>query len=198
VKSIVSALALATAFGWLPSPTAVAQAPKPAPRAAEPAPALPAATPAATPPPVKIHRTEIVVNDNWTVTCTETEPPNPKRRCKGELKIIQTDSNPQRVVFTWVIVLDEGKPVSVLAMGTGLQIPPGVEIRIGDRELKRAGFSVCQPDHCEAIVPMDDALVKDLSAAQTSDVIVTAANGNPVKFTANMKGFDQAYAAVTK
>jgi invasion protein IalB len=198
MKSFVSAIALLVAVAWLASTSAVAQAQKPPAKPAEPAPATPAATPAATPPPVKIHRTEIVVDDNWTVTCTETEPPNPRRRCSGELKIIQPDSNPQRVVFTWVIFAQDGKPVSVLAMTPGLQIPPGVQIKIGDRELKKVDFSICQPDHCQAMVSMDDALVKDLSAAQTSDVIVIGANGAPIKFTVNMKGFDQAYAAATK
>ena len=198
MRSFIPALALLIPLVWLPAATAIAQAQKPPPKAAEPAPAPPTAAPAATPPPVKIHRTEIVVDDNWTVTCTETDPPNVKRRCTADLKILQTDSNPQRVVFTWVILAQEGKPISILAMGAGVQIPPGVQLKVGDKELKKVGFSLCQPDHCEAIVPMDEALVRDLSSAQTSDVIVTAANGNPVKFTANMKGFDQAYAAVAK
>jgi invasion protein IalB len=45
---------------------------------------------------------------------------------------------------------------------------------------------------------MDDAIIKDLSGAETTDVSLSAVNGNGVKFSVNMKGFAQALANVSK
>lgn len=201
MKFSVSALALLTLVAAIPSTAAVAQAQKPTPPKASVSPPAPppnasAATP--TPPPVKIRRTEIDVVDNWTVTCTETDQPNPVRHCSADLKITQTENNVQRIVFTWIIGSQNGKLLSVLSMPAGVLIEPGVQISIGGKEVKKVGYSLCQPDHCEAVIPMDEAIIKDLSGAEITDVSVNAVNGNSVKFTVNMKGFKEALADVRK
>ena len=197
MKLSIPTLALLISFVWLPADPAAPQTQKPPPKAGEPAPPSTTAT-QPSPPPAKIRRTETVVDDNWTVTCAETDQPNAKPRCVAQLKIVQTENNTQRVIFTWVIGAQGGKPVSVLSMPSGVRIPPGVQISGGEKEIQKVSFSICQPDHCEAVVPMDEALVKTLSATQTADVTVYAVNGNAVKFSVNMKGFEQALPAVLK
>ena len=67
-----------------------------------------------------------------------------------------TRTAPQRVVFTWVIGRQEGKLMSAISVPPGLQIPPGVEVKIGDKETRKLGFSICQPDHCEALLPLEE------------------------------------------
>jgi invasion protein IalB len=197
VKLSIPALAVLISIVRLSADPAAAQTQKPPPKAAEPAPPTTTAAPPA-PPAAKIRRTETVVDDNWTVTCAETDQPNTKPRCVAQLKIVQTENNTQRVIFTWVIGAQAGKPVSVLSMPSGVRIPPGVQVSAGDKEIQKVSFSICQPDHCEAVIPMDEALVKTLSAAPTTDVTVYAVNGNAVKFSVNMKGFEQALPAVIK
>lgn len=196
MKLLVSAIALLLVVASIPSTAAIAQAQKTSPP--KPAESPPAAPTSPAPPPVKIRRTEITAVDNWTVTCTETDQPNAKRNCSAELKITQADNNVQRVVFTWLIGNQDGKPISVLSMPPGVLIGPGVQISVGGKEVKKVSYSLCQTDHCEAVVPMDDAVIKDLSGAETSDVSVYAANGNGVKFTVNLKGFKQAIADIGK
>lgn len=201
MKFSLSALALLTLVAVIPPTAAVAQAQKPTPSKAPASPsAPPASASAAAPaqPPVKIRRTEIDVVDNWTVTCTETDQPNAVRHCSADLKIMETENNVQRIVFTWVIGSQNGKLLSVLSMPSGVLIEPGVQISFGGKEVKKVGYSLCQPDHCEAVIPMDESIVKVLSAAETTDVQVSAINGNDVKFSVNMKGFAQALAAVSK
>lgn len=183
---------------------------KPADASGAAGPAPMTATPTATPAPVvsptagteapavKIIKTVIVVADNWTITCTETDQPNAKERCSAELKIVQTEDKTSRVVFTWVLGAQDGKLLSVLSTPTGVLIAPGLQLKVGDKEIAKVGYTLCQPDRCQAIVPMDDTVIAALRDAVTSEVSIFATNGNGLKFNVNMKGFDKALAAVNK
>ena len=208
MKPWIIALPLVCAFGALSSAAAYAQThtskpAKPAKRGdaapaelTEPTPAPAAASaPPASP---KVLRTEVIADDNWTVTCAQTDQPNAKPRCSAVLKITQNQNNVQRVVFTWLMGVQDGKPISVLSMPSGVLIGPGVQVKIGAGEARKFNYALCQPDHCEAIVPLDEDIVKELKAAPTSEISVEAVGGSTVKFTANMKGFDRALAEVTK
>ncbi len=170
-----------------------------APAFAQPAQPAPKATAPSPPEPAKVRRTETIVDDNWTVTCAETDQGGAKRQCSAVLKIAQSDANgAQRIVFTWVIGHQEGRLVSALSMPSGVLIPPGVQIKIGDKETRKLGYSLCQPDHCEALLPLDDQTVKSLDAAATTEVTISAVNGAGAKFTVNMKGVTQAVADLGK
>jgi invasion protein IalB len=92
----------------------------------------------------------------------------------------------------------DGKLASAISVPSGIQIPPGMEIKIGDKEARKVGFSICMPDHCEALLPLEDTVVKSLSAAPTTEITVRAVNGADAKFTVNMKGFVQALADLGK
>jgi hypothetical protein len=72
------------------------------------------------------------------------------------------------------------------------------EVKIGDKETRKLGYSLCQPDHCEAILPLEDPMVKSLSAAPTVEITIYAVNGTEAQFTVNMKGFTQALADLGK
>ncbi len=149
--------------------------------------------------PAKVRRTETIVDDNWTVSCAITDQAGAKRQCSAMLRITQADKNgAQRVVFTWVLGREEGKLVSAISVPPGVQIPPGVEVKIGDKETRKLGYSICQADHCEALLPLEEPVVKSLSAAPTTEISIRAVNGAVAKFTVNMKGFTQALADLGK
>ena len=187
MKGFLSAC-VAACLGFACAP-ALAEPAQPAPKATAPSPSEPA----------KLRRTETIVDDNWTVTCAETDQVGAKRQCSAILKIAESDKNgAQRVVFTWVIGRQDGKLVSALSMPSGVLIPPGVQIKIGDKETRKLGYSLCQPDHCEALLPLDDQMVKSLDAATTTEVTIYAVNGAGAKFTVNMKRFTQALADLGK
>ena len=154
VKACLSFLAAAL-LGAAAAP-ALAQSAQPADKTASraPAPAEPA----------KIRRAETIVDDNWTVTCAVTDESGARRQCSAILRIAQTDKNgAQRVVFTWVLGRQEGKLVSAISVPSGLQIPPGMEVKFGDKETRKLSYSICQPDHCEALLPLEEPVVKSLA-----------------------------------
>jgi invasion protein IalB len=149
--------------------------------------------------PTKVRRAETIVDDNWTVTCAVTDEVGAKRQCSAVLRIAQTDSKgAKRVVFAWVLGRQNGKLTSAISIPSGVRIPPGVEVKIGDKETRKLGFSMCEPDHCEALLPLDEPVLKSLSAAAATELSVIAVNGAVAKFTVNMKGFAQAVADLGK
>ena len=188
MNGIWPALVLAGAACFAVAP-ALAETAKPAAKSS-------AATPAE---PAKIRRSETIVDDNWTVTCAQTDQAESKRVCSAALKIAETDkAGAQRIVFTWVIGHQEGKLASAISVPSGVQIPPGMEIQIGDKEVRKVGYSICMPDHCEALLPLEETVIKSLSVAPTTAITIRAVNGAEAKFTVNMKGFAQALADIGK
>ena len=187
----LSVLAVALLLGWLAPTIGLAQSQK----SETPSGAKSAPTPTPAPQP-KIRRTETLAVDNWTVNCTETDTPNANLRCSAILKITETVNNAQRVVFTWLIGISDGKLASVLSMPPGVMIEPGVQLKISEKDEKKLRYTACMPDHCEAVVPMDEATVKALSSAGIVEALVQAVNGNIVSFKIDLKGFEQAVAHV--
>jgi invasion protein IalB len=168
------------------------------PETPKPVDAAGSVTPPTAPAAPKIQRSETLAAGNWTVTCTETVPPDVKRRCSAMLKMAQNQNNVQRVAFTWLMGMKDGKRVSVVSMPSGIRIGPGVALKVGANEARKFAYSLCQPDHCEAVIPLEDALAKELATSPAAEVSVVAINGGKVKFTPNLTGFDQALAEVTK
>jgi len=184
VKGLSSIFAL-MALGLAPAPVLA----QPADKASEPAKSEP----------VKIRRAETIVDDNWTVTCALTDQSSAKKQCSAILRIAQADKNgAQRIVFSWVLGHQDGKLESVLSVPSGVLIQPGLEVKIGEKETRKLVYSLCQPDHCESVLPLDEMMVKGLSAASTTEVTIFAVNGSTAKFTVNMKGFAQAIADLGK
>jgi invasion protein IalB len=152
---------------------------------------------AATPPAPAIRRTETIAIDGWTVTCRETDAA--KRACSAELRVLQPDANnQQRVIFNWIIGLNGGKPLTVFQVPTGILVQPGVEIRITAKELRRVPYTLCDQVKCEAALVMDDALIKDISAATTTDIVIQAVDGRNLTFGMNTKGFEKVLAEIRR
>ena len=151
----------------------------------------PAASPSA--------RTEILTFDNWVVTCRDGKDDAEKRVCSAELQIVQTANNASSVVFSWLIGLNAaGAPVSVLRFPSGVLIGPGVELKLLPKDARKIPFTSCEPARCDAAVVMDDGFMRDAAAAQTAEATIYASDGRGVKFTINMKGYQQGLAAIRK
>lgn len=145
-------------------------------------------------------RTEILTFDSWAVTCRDATEPSGKRACTAELQIVQAAANNQNaVVFSWLAGLNpSGAPVSVLRFPSGVLIAPGVELKLSAKEPRKIPFTSCEPARCEAAIVMDDAFIREAAATQTAEATIYASDGRGVKFTINMKGFQQALAIVRK
>lgn len=186
-----------------PPPARAAVPRKPAPAPATPAvPAAPEAPgeagPGSAPAPAPVPtRTEILNFDNWIVTCNEFAEGPRTRVCSALLRILQ--DNTAQVVFSWTIAVDDKKQlVTILQTPTGVAIPPGVELRVGNAAPRKIPFASCETGRCVAALTMDAALLRELAAAPAAEAVIEGSRGNSVRFTIQMKGFDKAYAVLSR
>jgi invasion protein IalB len=180
----------------------LAQAPIAQPPAAAPivptAPAVPGVGEAAPAPAAVVPtRTEILNFDNWVVTCNEFAEGPRTRVCSALLRIIQEKT--AQIVFSWTVAVDTNKQmVTVMQTPTGVAIAPGVELRIGKAAPRKIPFTSCETGRCVASVVMDAALLRDLTTTPTAEAVIQGSQGNNVQFNIQMKGFDKAYAILSR
>ena len=181
---VLASLAGGVAFAQQPARPVVPATPAPA--TVKPPPDVPA-----------IRRTETVAIEGWMVTCRESE--GAKRSCSAELRVLQSDANnQQRVIFNWIIGLNEGKALTILQVPTGILVQPGVELRIASKEVRKVPYTLCDQVKCEAVIVMDEAFVRDVTTAATTEVVIQATDGRGLTFGMNTKGFDKVLAEIRR
>jgi invasion protein IalB len=193
-----------------PAPRGPAAAPTApaAPAAAPAAPSGPAANPAQAPAaPAQPHpepaaapiptRTEILNFENWVVTCNEFAEGPRTRVCSAFLQILQQTT--KQIVFTWTIAVDDSKQlVTIMQTLPGVAIPPGVELRVGKSPPRKVPYASCETGRCVATMTMDANLLRELAASPTAEAVIQGSQGNTVQFNIQMKGFDRAYAILSR
>ena len=145
------------------------------------------------PPPPTPQRTEIVKFDNWTVTCLEFAEGTPKKTCAAQLQVQQSGTN--QLLLAWTVSLNESKQfVTVLQTPTGVSIPSGIELQPEKAGKRKLSYESCEPGRCTSTFTIDAALLRELTAAPTAQVVIYAVNGQSVQFNIPLKGFDKASA----
>ena len=128
---------------------------------------------------------------SWQVQCQESNA----KFCRAVLQVIRD----KQVIMTWLVGPD-GKGVlqNVLQTPTGVMVSAGIDIKVGSAAARHANFMTCGPQGCAAAAPMDEAFIKDASAAAKTDVVLYAPNGQSVDFGIPTGGLDKAVAALRK
>lgn len=103
----------------------------------------------------------------------------------------------------WIITHNaDGFLVSVLQtpqIDVGVLVAKGVELKLGEGKPHMMSYVACNPQRCEATMPMDDTVIRELMASANSSVAVTFWKADNAQFTINIqsiKGIDKAIAAV--
>jgi invasion protein IalB len=130
-------------------------------------------------------------------TCREFE--DKKKVCAAQLQVTQANNNTRNVVLSWTVALDaENHAVSVLQTPTGVSIAPGVEVKLGKAAARKVPFTTCDNGRCTATLAMDRNLVRDMTATAEAEIVIYAPNGAGVQFKFPLKGFEKAYAQLTR
>ena len=142
-------------------------------------------------------RTEILNFENWAVTCNEFADSPKAKRCSALLQILQQNTN--QIVFTWTVALDDRKQlVAIMQTPTGVVIPPGVELRVGKLPSQKIPFASCDPGRCIATTTVDANLLREMTTSPTAEAVIQGSQGNTVQFNIQLKGFDRAYAVLSR
>ena len=162
---------------------------------AQQAPAQPQPQPPAqqAPAPRQPFRTEIVRFDNWAVTCLEYAEGVPKKTCAAQVQVQQSGTT--QIILVWTVSVNESMQfVSVLQTPTGVAIGAGVELQPEKAGKRKLSYESCEASRCTANLTMDAALLREVTAAGTAQVVIYALNGQSVTFSFPIKGFDKATA----
>ena len=142
-------------------------------------------------------RTEILHFEGWTVTCNEFADGPRTRQCSAVLQIVQQGTN--QPVFSWMVAVDDHKQlVSVMQTPTGVVIAPGVELRVGKLPPQKIPFATCDTGRCVATMNIDANLAREITTSPTAEAIIQSTQGNAVQFNIQSKGFDRAYAVLSR
>ncbi len=133
----------------------------------------------------------------WKVTCQDTVEKASKKKCSGMLEMIEQKQ--RRVLLAWVIGRDEqGVLRTVIRTPTGVQIQKGVEIKLGKSSVLTLPYTACEPQICQASMPMDDAMVRDAMASEEAVATIVAVDGRGSNFNIPIKGIDKVFASIGK
>lgn len=139
------------------------------------------------------QRVETTVHDSWTVTCQDTA--EKKNICTAVLRVADNQSG--NVVLFWAIGKDvNGKLTAVMQTPTGVQLAPGVVLKLGKTDRKMT-YVTCSPRQCEATAPFDASFHKELNAAEEATAVITLMDGRTAEFKFPLKGSASALKLVT-
>jgi invasion protein IalB len=140
-------------------------------------------------------RTERTVFDSWVLTCQQVVG-NPKsKRCSATLSIVEEQS--KQVAFLWTIGKNAaGAPTAVLTTPTSINLTNGLELKIGKGAARKLSFWSCDANSCEAVMPLDEGVLKEARTGDDASATITMRDGRTVRFSIINKGFERAVAAV--
>jgi invasion protein IalB len=128
---------------------------------------------------------------SWQVQCQEANA----KICRAVLQVIRD----KQIIMAWLVGADaKGVMQNVLQTPTGVMVSAGVDVKIGSAPARHANYAACGPQACTASFTLDDAFVKEAAAAQKTDVVMYALNGQSVDFGIPTAGLDKAVAALKK
>jgi len=143
------------------------------------------------------QRTETINYDYWILTCRELLEGPKKRSCSATVAVQRSETG-QTVLALTFQPNEQGRMTATIQTPTGIAIAPGVEVRFEKAAARKLAFDVCEPSRCVASLAADAAFIHDISTAAKITVVIQAADGKPVNFELPIKGFDKAYAGMTK
>ena len=154
-------------------------------------------TPATNPTPTADTATWSVVetHDAWEVQCPSDREDN--HSCVASLRFTQQDTG--QVVLSWMVIrAEDGSLALAIQSPSGVLLPPGIELTLGAAEVRHIAYASCLPARCTAAVPMDEAFIREMSAAAEARLKIVAANSRALEFSIPVTGFSEAIAVITK
>ncbi|MBB3809236.1 invasion associated locus B family protein [Pseudochelatococcus contaminans] len=135
--------------------------------------------------PTTPQRVETTVYNAWTVTCRDLE--DKKNDCAAMLRVADKDSG--NIVLVWVVGKDQAnKLTSVIQTPTGVQLAPGVSLKVGSAAARKLAYTACSPNQCDATLPADAPFVKEVTAGAEATATITLIDGRTAEFKFPLDG----------
>jgi len=155
------------------------------------------------PAPSQPVRTETITYDAWTVSCRDTADGKTKKVCSATLPMVMAQQNQAVPLGAWIIGRNnEGGLVSVVQtpqINVGVMVSKGIELKLGNANPHSISYSACNPQRCEGILTMNEAVTRSMIAASNDPAVITfwKADGDKFAITIqSIKGIDKAISAI--
>jgi invasion protein IalB len=207
VRTSLAALMLTAGIGFVAAPASAQTPPAAAPKTAQgapagqPAPKAPAAAqktapaPAGQKPAANAPQGE---QSAWVKLCEKapslTEPKKEMNVCLTHHE--RLDGNTGMVLVSAAIRQVEGtdKEALMVMVPLGMALPPGVQVKVDEKEPVKLQFTLCHAAGCTAEGEATKAVIDQMKTGK--QVVVAAINlaGKAIGFPVPLTGFDKAYA----
>jgi invasion protein IalB len=148
-------------------------------------------------------RTETITYDTWTVTCRDTLDGKTRKICSAQLPMVAMQQNQQVPLGAWMIGRNnEGALLSIVQtpqLNVGVLISKGIEIKLGNANPQTISYSACNPQRCEGVLTMNEAVIREMSSAANEPAVISfwKADGDKFGITIpSIKGIDRVIFAI--
>ncbi|MEN6543985.1 invasion associated locus B family protein [Parvibaculum sp.] len=133
----------------------------------------------------------------WDIKCREVEKGSGEQACIAVLEVQETKS--KQTLLAWILSYDQdGKLLATIHTLSGVQLDRGIDIGFGTAPVRHVQYASCMPLGCDAIFPVDEALMKEALAAGKSKVSISTTADKVLNFDIPLDGLDKAVEALRK
>jgi invasion protein IalB len=157
--------------------------------------APPAASPDATSDPNAGDNAVRGQHGDWQIVC-KPPPPGAKNEVCALVQSVSAEDRNNVGLTIYFQRFSNGTQVLRVFAPLGVLLPPGVGLKIDDKDVGHAPFHRCQTFACYAQVTADDKLVEQLKTGKTAIFIIFQTEEAGIGIPISLNGFGDALAAL--
>ena len=132
---------------------------------------------------------------DWQVVC-KPPPPGAKNEICALVQSVTAEDRNNVGLTVYFQKFSDGKRVLRIFAPLGVLLPPGLGLKIDDKDVGHAPFVRCHTFACYAQVVVEDKLVEQLKTGKTAVFIIFQTEEAGIGIPISLAGFGQALAAL--
>lgn len=131
--------------------------------------------------------------NNWSVNCGAGETADAPLTCQMVQNVVVVESNQRLLTVVIRPQKDTANHTLTLALPHGVDFLKGVEVSVDDKEAFNVPVQTSNPQGAFSNLPISDALLADLKAGTSIEIIFHAVSGQTYTVPISLIGFSSAY-----
>jgi invasion protein IalB len=132
---------------------------------------------------------------DWQVIC-KPPPPGAKHEICAMVQSVTAEDRNNVGLTVYFQKFSDGKRVLRVFAPLGVLLPPGLGLKIDDKDVGHAPFIRCHTFACYAQVTVEEKLIEQLKTGKTAVFIIFQSEEAGIGIPISLAGFDQALAAL--
>jgi invasion protein IalB len=128
---------------------------------------------------------------DWQIVC-KPPPPGAKNETCAMVQSVTAEDRSNVGLTVYVQRFSDGKRVLRVFAPLGVLLPPGLGLKIDDKDVGHAPFVRCHSFACYAQVVLEDSLIEQLKTGKTAVFIIFQTEEAGIGIPISLAGFNQA------